>query len=104
MKKLDPNHPEIDVMNGKRSVLETNLLFMGLLVFQDNVKKEAPAVVKKLKSAGVHQLMATGKIKSYGYDNKKIHVNLFQNCLKVISGSVAFPLFFFDIFLFILLR
>ncbi|GBP44393.1 Probable cation-transporting ATPase 13A3 [Eumeta japonica] len=59
-KKLDRKMKWVDAQRIKREQLESDMVFLGLLVMQNSLKPETAEVIKDLHKANMRQIMVTG--------------------------------------------
>ncbi|XP_042314211.1 LOW QUALITY PROTEIN: polyamine-transporting ATPase 13A3 [Sceloporus undulatus] len=72
-KKLESKLTWHKVLNVGRDVIEANMDFMGLIVMQNKLKQETPAVLEDLHKAGIRTVMVTG-------DNMLTAISVARDC------------------------
>uniref|UniRef100_A0A673TCD6 ATPase 13A3 n=1 Tax=Suricata suricatta TaxID=37032 RepID=A0A673TCD6_SURSU len=72
-RKLESKLTWHKVQNISRDVIETNMDFMGLIVMQNKLKQETPAVLEDLHKANIRTVMVTG-------DNMLTAVSVARDC------------------------
>ena len=60
MRPLSTKVTKIDKL--ERSDVEKDLIFLGLIVFENRIKKESKPVIEQLQNAKMRTVMVTGKL------------------------------------------
>ena len=77
----DTSYPELENMN--RSAVESDLRFLGFIIFENKLKPGTAAVVKTLSKANIRQVMCTG-------DNILTSISVSRECGIIKNGTKVF--------------
>jgi cation-transporting ATPase 13A2 len=79
-KKMKSNFDWRKAQKAKREEIEEELVFLGLIVMQNRMKRDTPSVIKKLDKASIETIMVTG-------DNAYTAISVGRQC-GIISKTV----------------
>ena len=80
MRPLSTKVTKIDKL--ERSDVEKDLIFLGLIVFENRIKKESKPVIEQLQNAKMRTVMVTGKL---------ILFNLYKKCFRTFFSNFRRP-------------
>ena len=87
-KDLPSNVERAEIANMSRDDIETSLVFMGVLDFQNVLRNESPDMIRQLTSGGIASIMVTGDSVQTGI-RIALEAGILQTGREILVGNLA---------------